>query len=69
MSEFEKNRRDEYQKQRKERIYILTAIVLVLSLLTGVFSIVFISLDANTYVYHEESGSAIYHAYLNENEY
>ena len=69
MSEFEKLRRDEYQKKRRDRIYILTAIALVLSLLTGIFAAVFISLDAHTYVYHEETGSALYHAYLNENEY
>ena len=69
MSEFEKIKRDEYQKHRKEIIYFLTALALILALVTASFSIIFVSLDANTYVYYEESGSALYHAYLNENEY
>ena len=69
MSELEKRMRDEYQKRRKEIIYFLTAIALILAFITASFSIIFISLDANTYVYYEEKGSALYHAYLNENEY
>ena len=69
MSEFEKLKRDEYQKHRKEIIYFLTAIALILALITASFSIIFVSLDANTYVYYQENGSALYHAYLNDNEY
>ena len=69
MSEFEKLKRDEYQKHRKEIIYFLTAIALILALITASFSIIFVSLDANTYVYYQENGSALYHAYLNENDY
>ena len=69
MSEFEKLKRDEYQKRRKEIIYFLTAIALILALITASFSIIFVSLDANTYVYYQENGSALYHAYLSENEY
>jgi hypothetical protein len=69
MSEFEKLKRDEYQKPRKTIIYYLTALALVLSLVTATFSIVFASLDANTYVDYQQEGSALYHAYLNENEY
>ena len=69
MSEHDKIKRDEYQKQRQKTIYILTAIILVLSFVTAIFSIVFLRLDANTYVSYEETGSAVYHAYLNENEY
>jgi hypothetical protein len=69
MSEFEKLKRDEYQKRRKTIIYYLIALALVLSLVTATFSIVFASLDANTYVDYQQEGSALYHAYLNENEY
>ena len=69
MSEFEKLKRDEYQKKRKEIIYYLVALALVLSLVTATFSIIFANLDANTYVDYQQSGSALYHAYLNENEY
>ena len=69
MSEFEKLKRDEYQKRRKKIIYYLTALALILSLVTATFSIVFASLDANTYVDYQQEGSALYHAYLNENEY
>ena len=69
MSEFEKLKRDEYQKRRKKIIYYLTALALVLSLVTATFSIIFANLDANTYVDYQQSGSALYHAYLNENEY
>ena len=69
MSEFEKLKRDEYQKKRKEIIYYLAALALVLSLVTATFSIIFASLDANTYVDYQQEGSALYHAYLNENEY
>ena len=69
MSELEKLKRDEYQKRRKEIIYFLTAIALILAFITASFSIIFISLDANTYVFYEEKGSALYHAYLNDNEY
>ena len=69
MSEHDKIKRDEYQKHRQKTIYILTAIILVLSFVTAIFSIVFLRLDANTYVSYEETGSAVYHAYLNENEY
>ena len=69
MSEHDKLRRDEYQKNRKQRMLILTSIVLALTLITASFSIIFIGLDANTYVFYQEKGSALYHAYLNENEY
>ena len=69
MSEHDKIKRDEYQKQRQKMIYILAAIVLVLSFITAIFSVIFLRLDANTYVSYEETGSALYHAYLNENEY
>ena len=69
MSESEKAARAEYQLRRKKFIYIILAGVLVLSVLTASFSIIFSKLDANTYVFYEENGSAVYHAYLNENEY
>ena len=62
MSEFEKLKRDEYQKRRKKIIYYLTALALILSLVTATFSIVFASLDANTYVDYQQEGSALYHA-------
>lgn len=69
MSEAEKLKRAEYQKCRKKIIYILAACALVLSVLTASFSVIFISRDADTYVSFHEDGSAVYHAYLNENEY
>ena len=69
MSESEKAARAEYQQRRKKIIYIILAVALVLSVLTASFSIIFTKLDANTYVDYQESGSAVYHAYLNENEY
>ena len=69
MSESEKAARAEYQQRRKKFICIILAGVLVLSALTASFSIIFARLDANTYVLYEENGSAVYHAYLNENEY
>ena len=43
MSEFEKLKRDEYQKRRKKIIYYLTALALILSLVTATFYIVFAS--------------------------
>ena len=69
MSEFEKAKRAEYQRKRKKIIYVLLAFALLLSLLTATFSAIFVKLDANTYVPYYEEGSALYHAYLNENEY
>ena len=39
MSELEKRMRDEYQKLRKEIIYFLTAIALILAFITASFSI------------------------------
>lgn len=69
MSELEKLKRDQYQKRRKEIIFYLTAAALILAFITATFSMIFINLDTNTYVYYEEKGSAVYHAYLNDNEY
>lgn len=69
MSESEKLKRAEYQKNRKQTIHIILAIILGLSILTVTFSCIFIALDADTYVYFQENGSVIYHAYLNDNEY
>ena len=69
MSELDKIKRAEYQKRRKKMITILAAVVLVLSVITASFSAIYLNLDANTYVFYEEQGSALYHAYLNENEY
>ena len=69
MSEIEKIERDEYQQKRKKMMIILAAVVLALTVITASLSAVFINLDANTYVSYEEKGSALYHAYLNENEY
>ena len=69
MSESEKLRREEFQKNRKQIIRIFLAVILGLSILTVTFFGIFIAMDANTYVYFKESGNVIYHAYLNDNEY
>lgn len=69
MSELEKLRRAEYQKNRKKIIHILLAVVLAVSVLTATFSCIFMALDADTYVLFYEEGSVLYHAYLNDNEY
>ena len=69
MSESEKAKRAEFQKKRKKVIYIIAAVVLVLSMLTAVFSLIFVEKNKDTFVYYHEDGSALYHAYLNDNEY
>ena len=69
MSESEKLRREEFQKNRKKVIRIFLAVILGLSILTVTFFSIFIAMDANTYVYFQEEGNVIYHAYLNDNEY
>lgn len=69
MSESEKLKREEYQKERKKTIQILLSVIVALSVLTVVFAGIFVSLDADTYVYFRENGSVVYHAYLNDNEY
>ncbi|MBQ4121222.1 MAG: hypothetical protein IJD35_04320 [Clostridia bacterium] len=69
MSESEKLKRAEYQKNRKKTISIILAVILGLSILTVTFSCIFVVLDADTYVYFQENGSVVYHAYLNDNEY
>ena len=69
MSESEKLRREEYRQNRKKIIWILLSVVLAISMLTVAFSYAFFALNADTYVYFQEEGSVLYHAYLNENEY
>lgn len=69
MSESEKLRREEYRQNRKKIIWILLTVVLAISMLTVAFSYAFFALNADTYVYFQEEGSVLYHAYLNENEY
>ncbi len=69
MSESEKRERAEYQKQRKQIIRVILAIILGLSILAVTFTCIFVALDADTYVYFQETGSVVYHAYLNDNEY
>lgn len=69
MSEFEKKQRAEYQRKRKKAISVFLAFILALSLLTAIFSITFLRLDADTFVFFQEEGTAIYHAYLSDNEY
>ena len=69
MSESEKAKRAEFKKKRLKIIYIISAAVLALSILTAVFSSIFVIKNEDTYVYYSEDGSAVYHAYLNENEY
>ena len=69
MSESEKAKRAEFQKKRKKVIYILLAVALVLSMITAVFSVIFVEKNKDVYVYYSEDGSALYHAYLNDNEY
>ena len=69
MSEFEKRQRTEYQIMRKKRISLFLIFVLVASVLTSIFSIIFVKKDADTYVFFQEEGTALYHAYLSENEY
>ena len=69
MSEHDKIKRAEYQQKRKKMITILAAVILALTVITASFSAIYIDLDANTYVYYSENCSAVYHAYLNENEY
>ena len=69
MSESEKLKRAEYEAKRKKILYIILSGILALTMLTAVFSIIFVSLDTHTYVFFNEEGSAVYHAYLNENEY
>ena len=69
MSESEKAQRAAYQERRKKIIYIFLAAVLALSVLTGTMTAIFLHLNAETYVYFREEGSALYHAYLKDNEY
>ncbi len=69
MSEAQKVQRAIYLKNRKKIINILSAVVLALTILTAAFSIIFVVRDVDTYVEFYEDGSALYHAYLNENEY
>ena len=69
MSESEKAERAAYQAKRKKMLTIFLAVLLALSVLTATMAAVFLNLDAETYVYFQEEGTALYHAYLNDNEY
>ena len=69
MSESEKAKRAEFKKKRIKIIYIIAAAALALSILTAVFSTIFVIKNKDTYVLYSEDGSAVYHAYLNENDY
>ena len=69
MSEAEKLERAKYQERRKKIIIIMLAVVLLFAILTAVFSVIFVSRDKDTYISYQEKGTALYHAYLNENEY
>ena len=69
MSESEKAQRAAYQEHRKKIIYIFLAAVLALSVLTGTMTAIFLHLNAETYVDFNEEGTALYHAYLNDNEF
>lgn len=69
MSELEKLQRAEYRKNRQNIIYVLLAVVLAASIVLAAFSLVFVSLNKETYVLFSENGNAVYHAYLKNNEY
>ena len=69
MSELEKLQRAEYRKNRQNLIYVLLAVVLAASIVMAAFSLVFVSMNKETYVTFKENGSAVYHAYLKNNEY
>ena len=69
MSESEKAQRAAYQAQRKKLLTIFLAVILGLSVLTATMAAIFLNLNAETYVYFREEGNALYHAYLNDNDY
>ena len=69
MSEFEKQQRDAYQRNRKKWIIIQSVIIGVLVLGMLISSLVFFRMNKSTYVYYTEEGNVIHKAYLSDNEF
>ncbi len=69
MSEIEKQERAAYQKGRKKIIYIQTAIIIVLTVLTLISSFTFADMSRKTYISYSETGNVVYKAYLKDNQY
>ena len=69
MSEFEKQQRDAYQRNRKKWIMIQSVIIGVLVLGMLISSLVFFRMNKSTYVYYTEEGNVIHKAYLSDNEF
>ena len=69
MSEFEKQQRDAYQRNRKKWILIQSIIVGVLVFGLLITSLVYYKMNESTYVYYTEEGNVIHKAYLADNEF
>ena len=69
MSEFEKQQRDAYQRNRKKWILIQTVIIGVLVFGLLITSLVYYKMNESTYVYYTEEGNVIHKAYLADNEF
>lgn len=69
MSELEKQRRSEYQENRKKQITKRSVIILILTVALLISCVVTNRLSQNTFVTYTEKGNADYQVYLNNNEF
>ncbi len=69
MSELEKRLRDEYQKNRKKKIFIGVAVIAILVLATVLTFISYNTINNNTYVCFAEDGKADAKVYLADNSF
>ena len=69
MSEAEKKRRFDYKQNRSKWIKIISAIVVIVSLITILFSVTYYKMNKNYYIGYTENGAVDYRVYLKENDF
>ena len=69
MSEAERRKRLSYKERRKKLIYAQIAILVVLSILTAIFTMVYFNLTEEYYIEYTEKGDVDYKVQLKENDF
>ena len=69
MSEAERRKRLSYKERRKKLIYAQIAVLVVLSILTAIFTMVYFNLTEEYYIDYTEKGNIDYKVQLKENDF